>query len=309
MLSSFLAASVIAGTPLLFGILGEILTEKSGKLNLGVEGMMLMGAVIGFLVALKTQSAILGISSAALAGAFGAFIFGFLTITLRTNQVVTGLALTIFGTGFSGFVGKQLVGEVVPQSVKDFFHPVAIPLLGKIPFIGPILFNHSIYVYLGYVSALLIGFYLYHTRKGLNLRAVGENTAAADASGINVSLYKYVHTLVGGALCGLAGAFLSLVYVPAWQENITAGRGWIAIALVIFCKWNPYLAVVGSIVFGGLDIIGFRIQQFDIAISQYLIDMLPYAVTVIVLIIASIRESKENQPPKELGNPYFRENK
>lgn len=304
---SFLAAAIVAGTPLLFATLGEIITERSGNLNLGVEGMMLMGAVMGFQVGVTTGSPFLALLAAIVAGACGAAIFAVLTISLRANQVVSGLALTIFGTGYSGFVGQNLVGKVAPETIKSFFDPFSVPGLSKIPFLGPIFFQQDVFVYLGYITAVILGIYLFKTRKGLNLRAVGENPAAADAASININLYKYVHTLLGGALCGLGGAYLSLVYVPAWQENITAGRGWIAVALVIFATWNPYKALIGAYLFGGLDIIGFRIQGTGIQVSQYLIDMLPYLVTIFILVIVSVRKSKLNAPPKGLGVPYFRE--
>ena len=306
---SFLAAAVVAGTPLLFATLGEALTERAGHLNLGVEGMMLMGAVLGFQVGLISQSPFLALIAAMLGGAAGAFIYALLTITLRANQVVTGLALTIFGTGYAGFMGKQVVGEIAPEAIKAFFKPFEIPLLGKIPVLGPVLFSHDVFVYLGYVLAIVMGLYLFKTRLGLNLRAVSENPAAADAASINISLYKYIHVLLGGALCGLGGAYLSLVYVPAWQENVTAGRGWIAVALVIFASWNPYKAMIGAYLFGGLDIIGFRVQGANLPISDYFINMLPYLVTIIVLVVASMRNSKENAPPKALGQPYFREDR
>lgn len=306
-LISFFTAAIVAGTPLLFATIGEIITERSGNLNLGVEGMMLMGAVMGFMVGMLTGNAALALLAAMIAGACGALIFAFLTITLRANQVVSGLTLTIFGTGLSNFVGQPLVGQIAPESIRLFFRPYAIPLLGDIPVMGPILFRQDAFVYLGYVTAILLGLYLYKTNRGLNLRAVGENPGAADAVGINVALYKYVHTLLGGALCGLGGAYLSLVYVPAWQEGVTAGRGWIAVALVIFATWNPYKALFGAFLFGGLDIIGFRIQGLGINVSQYFIDMLPYLVTITVLVVVSMRKSKENAPPKGLGNAYFRE--
>lgn len=304
---SFFYAAIIAGTPLLFATLGEIITQKSGNLNLGVEGMMLMGAVMGFMVSYHWGNPILALLAAMLAGAMGAGIYALLTITLRANQEVSGLALTIFGTGFASFLGQSLVGQVTPSTVSTFFKPIALPGLSKIPVLGPVFFKHDIFVYIGYLTAIALGIYLYKTQKGLNLRAVGENPAAADAASINVSLYKYVHILLGGALCGLGGAYLSLVYVPAWQENITAGRGWIAVALVIFAVWNPYRALFGAYLFGGLDIIGFRIQGTNIQISQYLIDMLPYLVTIVVLLFVSMKNSKENSPPKGLGTPYFRE--
>jgi simple sugar transport system permease protein len=304
---SFLNAAIVAGTPILFATLGEIITERAGNLNLGVEGMMLMGAVLGFMVGLSTGNAALALLTAMIAGACGALIFAFLTITLRANQTVSGLTLTIFGTGFADFVGQDLVGKIAPEGLRMFFRPYTIPLLGDIPFIGPVFFRQDVFVYLGYVTSILLGIYLYKTSCGMNLRAVGENPAASDAAGINVTLYKYLHTLLGGALCGLGGAYLSLVYVPALQEGVTAGRGWIAVALVIFSTWNPYKALFGAYLFGGLDIIGFRIQGLGINISQYFIDMLPYLVTIIVLVVVSMRKSKEKAPPKALGNAYFRE--
>ncbi len=304
---SFLAAAVVAGTPLLFATLGEIITEKAGNLNLGVEGMMLMGAVSGFYVGVTTNQPLLALAAAFLAGAGGALIFAVLTISLRANQVVSGLALTIFGTGFSGFIGQKLIGQVVPNNLKAFFKPFPFPLLNRIPILGEVLFSQDMFVYLGYAAAIVIGVYLYKTRLGMNLRAVGENPAAADAAGINITLNKYLHVLLGGALCGLGGAYLSLVYVPAWQENVIAGRGWIAVALVIFAAWNPYKAVIGAFLFGGLDIIGFRIQGTGFPVSLYFVDMLPYLATIVILVITSMKKSRENVPPKGLGVSYFRE--
>lgn len=305
----FLAAAIVAGTPLLFATLGEILIERVGNLNLGVEGMMLMGAVMGFWVGLKTGNVAAAMLGAMAAGAFAGLIFAFLTISLRANQVVTGLALATFGSGFSTLVGQQLVGQTAPEAVKSFFKPYLIPVLSDIPVIGPIFFRQDAFVYLGYILAVVIGLYLYNTSKGLNLRAIGENPGCADAASINITLYKYIHILVGGALCGLGGAYLSLVYIPSWQENVVAGRGWIAIALVIFAAWNPYKAILGAFLFGGLDIIGFRLQGAGIHISQYLVDMLPYLVTIGVLVIVSMKKSKRNAPPKNLGTPYFREDR
>lgn len=302
---AFLAAAVVAGTPLLFATLGEIITEKAGNLNLGVEGMMLLGAVAGFITGLRTGSVVLAIVVAMLAGGFGGLIFAYLTVSLRANQVVTGLALTIFGTGISSLLGATVVGEIVPDSIKVVFVPTKIPILGDIPFLGDIFFKQDAFIYLSYVIAIMLGIYLFKTNKGNKLKAVGENPAAADVASINVTLYKYVHTILGGALCGLGGAYLSLVYVPAWQENITAGRGWIAVALVIFAAWNPYKALLGAYLFGGLDIIGFRITQS--LISPYFLSMLPYVVTIIILAMVSARKSRKNAPPKGLGTAYFRE--
>ncbi|GLC29019.1 ABC transporter permease [Clostridium omnivorum] len=301
----FLHAAIVAGTPLLLATLGEILCEKAGNLNLGVEGMMLMGAVMGFVTGYTTKSPALALIVAMIAGALGGLIFAILTVSLRANQVVTGLTLTIFGTGISSLLGQKVVGQSLPESIKMFFAPVKIPVLGHIPFIGPIIFNQDMFVYLSYIITIVIGIYLYKTSAGLNLKAVGENPAAADAVSINVNLYKYLNILLGGALAGLGGAYLSLVHVPTWQENITAGRGWIAVALVIFAAWNPYKAVLGSYLFGGLDIIGFRVKSTFI--SPYFLGMLPYLVTIIILIIISVKKSKKNSPPEALGVAYFRE--
>ena len=197
----FLAACVVAGTPLVFATVGELITEKSGSMNLGVEGMMLMGAVMGFLASINTYNPAVALLAAALAGAGGALIFGFLTVSLRANQVVCGLTLTIFGTGFAQFVGEPLLGSSVPSDITSFFAKLSIPLLGDIPVIGPIFFQQDIFVYISYIVCALAAVYMYKTKIGMNLKAVGESNAAADASGINVALYKYVHILIGGALC------------------------------------------------------------------------------------------------------------
>lgn len=304
---AFFKAVVIAGTPLLFATLGEIMTEKVGNLNLGVEGMMLMGAVVGFQVGYLTNNPFLALLAAAVAGAIGSLIFAFLTVSLRANQVVSGLALTTFGAGFSSFIGQGLVGLKMSEKFSAGFVKIKIPLLGDIPGIGEVFFNHDILVYLGYITAILLGLYLYNTRKGLNLRAVGENPAAADAASVRITSYKYAHILLGGALCGIGGAYLSLVQVPVWQENITSGRGWIAVALVIFASWNPYKAILGAYLFGGLDIIGFRLQGTGIVISPYIFAMAPYLMTIIILVIVSMKKDRKNAPPKALSTPYFRE--
>ena len=301
------AAAITAGTPLLFATLGEIYTERVGNTNLGVEGMMIMGAVVGFSTGFLTQNAALALAGAVLAGSAGALIYAVITITLRANQIVTGLALTIFGTGFASFVGKPYVGKAAPEAIKNFFRVIEIPLLSDIPFIGEILFKHDVFVYLGYIVTFWTLIYFYKTRWGLNLRSIGESAASADASGINIDKYKYIHTIIGGALAGLGGAYLSLVTIPVWQEGVTGGRGWIAVALVIFASWKPIKAMFGALLFGGLDIIGFRLQGMGIHVSQYLIDMLPYLTTIVVLIISTRKNKPEDMPPADLSIPYFRE--
>ncbi len=308
-ISLFLSSAVIAGTPLLFATLGCILGEKVGNLNLGIEGMMLMGAIGGFIFGFNTGNVFLALLFSMLLGAAGALIYSVLTVSLRASQVVTGLALTIFGSGFSSFIGTEYVGKTLPQNIQELLSPIKIPLISKIPFIGEALFNQSIFVYLGYICAILIFFYLNFTKYGLNMKMVGENPYAADAAGINVSLYKYINLLVAGGLCGLGGGFLSLVYIPSWQENVTAGRGWIAVALVIFVGWNPIKAVFGAILFGGLDILGVRLQGTGIEVNQYFITMLPYITTIVVLVIGGIKKNNLNSPPQALGEAYFREDR
>ena len=305
----FLAAAVIAGTPLLFATLGELITEKAGNLNLGVEGMMLMGAVMGFAVGLWTGNPFFAILGAIGAGAAGSAVYAILTVTLRANQTVTGLTLTIFGTGFASFVGKDFMGVPAPGSVKAVFATMNVPILSKIPVIGPTFFEQDIFIYFGYLITIAASIYLWRTKKGLNLKAVGENAAAADASGINVNLYKYVHIIFGGALCGLGGAYMSLVTIPVWQENVVAGRGWIAVALVIFASWKPSKALIGAFLFGGLNILGFRLQSMGIHISQYLVDMVPYAATILIVIISTRKNKKEDMGPADLSFPYFREDR
>ncbi len=306
-MSDFLAACIVAGMPLLLATVGEIITEKSGSLNLGVEGMMLMGAVMGFFTAQATGNAALAILAALAAGGTGALIFAFLTVSLRTNQVVTGLTLTIFGTGFARFVGKPMLGTTIPGDVGAMFAEKPVPGLSSIPVIGPVFFEHDFIVYAGYFIFIIAGIYLYKTRFGLNLRAVGENTGAADASGVNINIYKYAHIIAGGMLCGLAGAYLSLVRIPIWQTDVVNGRGWIAVALVIFASWNPIKAFFGAILFGGLSILGLKLQAMGIHISQYLVDMVPYIATIAIVVLSTRRQSKENSPPGDLGVNYFRE--
>lgn len=312
----FLQMAVQMGTPLLLGTLGGILGEKAGHLNLGIEGMMLMGAVAGFYTALVSGNAYFAIIIAGIAGAFGALIYGILTITFRVNQVVTGLSLTIFGVGVSNFFGQSLAGLSLPESIAAVLKTLPIPIFSDIPVLGPMIFIQSPYVYMSLILAVLIHIYLNKTRQGLNLRGVGENPSAADASGVRVSLYKYIHVLAGGFLCGLGGAYLSLVFVPRWQDNITAGTGWIAVALVIFATWRPIRAIFGAYFFGALRGIGFKMQGaaftlfgLEFKVSSQLLDMIPYLATIIVLVTISFRKKLKNQPPAYLGQPYFREDR
>ena len=303
----FLQSAVQTGTPILFAIVGGILCEKVGHMNLGVEGMMLMGAALGFAVACATGNPLLAMLAAGGAGAAGALIYAFITVTLRGNQVVTGLVLTIFGTGVSGLIGSFVSDKQIPQTVREAFSQIKLPLLSDIPILGDALFSQDIYVWLGLIIAILAYFYLNKTKLGLYVRAIGENPGAADASGINVTMHKYINILIGGFLCGLGGAYLSTAFLTTWQDNVTAGAGWIAVALIIFSTWNPLKAIFAAYLFGMLRGLNYKMQGWEIQIPSQLLTMLPYIATIVVLIFIAMRKKKENQPPKALGESYFRE--
>lgn len=311
LLTSILTIAIVAGVSLVYATIGEIFTERAGILNLGVEGMMIMGAVTAFAAAFHAESAWIGVLMALLVGGTMALIHAFLTIHLRADQVVSGLALTLFGSGLASFLGQRLgpggtplVGLIGPR-----FRPVSIPLLSDIPVIGSMLFNQDLLVYVMYFFVPLSWFFLYKTRAGLHLRAVGESPQTADALGVSVVRLRYLYTVVGGMLVGLGGAHLSLAYTPGWTENLTGGRGWIAIALVIFATWDPARAVVGALLFGGVNAIQFRLQASGTTIPSSLLNMLPYILTVVVLVLITWFESfrKRVGAPAALGLPYVRE--
>jgi ABC-type uncharacterized transport system permease subunit len=308
---SILTITIRAGTSLLYATIGEILTERSGILNLGVEGMMIMGAVSAFAAAFHTGSVWVGVVTAIVVGGTLALIHAFLTITLRADQVVSGLALTIFGSGLASFLGQRLgpggqplVGQVGPR-----FEKIALPVLSDIPLFGDAVFRQDVLVYGMYLLVPLAWFILYKTRAGLHLRAVGESPHTADAMGLNVPGLRYFYTILGGMLVGLGGAHLSLAYTPGWTENLTSGRGWIAIALVIFATWDPARAVVGALLFGGVNAIQFRLQAAGTTIPAAFLNMLPYAFTIIVLVLITWWEAfrKRVGAPAALGIPYMRE--
>jgi ABC-type uncharacterized transport system permease subunit len=306
------SAGIAAGTPILYGALGEIFAERSGILNLGVEGMMLVGALTGIVGGLATGSAVFGALAAMAAGGLLSLIHAFISITLRGDQVVSGLALTIFGTGLSAFLGFPYVNVPAPK-----FAPFPIPLLQNLPFLGPVFFEHDATVYLAFVLLPISWFWINKTRPGLHLRAVGENPEAADALGVNVTVIRYTYTMVGGVLCGLGGAALSLAYSPGWIENMTAGWGWIAVGLVIFASWNPWRAAFGAYLFGAISRVVFDVQMLPtgglpqlvkVLLTPEFLRMMPYAVVIVILIFAS-REAVRRRvgAPAALGRPYTRE--
>jgi general nucleoside transport system permease protein len=310
-----LASAVLYGTPLLFAALGELLAERSGVLNLGVEGMMLVGAVSGFWAVQHvggtggvSLAAALGV--AALAGAAMALIHAFLVITLRANQIVSGLALTIFAgaAGLSSYLGNDL--DLAGAPADHAFRPLDVLGLGSLPVLGPIVFDQSALVYLSWACVLAIGVYLARTRPGLNVRAVGEAPASADAMGIDVTGYRYVHTLVGGAFAGIGGACFSLQITPQWVGGLTGGAGWIAVALVIFAFWRPDLCLVGAYLFGAYSALPFLLQSrgWLSGVPDEAFIALPYVMTIVVLVAVSSGAAKRRVgAPAALGVPYVRE--
>ena len=321
---ALVVAAITYGTPLLFGTLGEILTEKSGNLNLGVEGIMFMGGALGlggvfyYEKAVSVPNGILavliGMVCAFIAGAIASLIFSFITITLRANQNVTGLALAIFGTGIGQFAGEymriQEGGYIsISNELKVFFINSPFPqALRDIPYVGSILFGNSIFFYLGILLAVAMFLYFGRSRSGLHLRAVGESPATADAAGISVTRYKYLATVIGGGISAIGGmVYITTIAGCVWNHEGLSGVDWLAVALVIFCLWRPLNAIWGSVLFGALMILYLRLALPFIPTQLYKI--LPYVVTVIVLIFSSLRNNKEKQPPASLGLSYFREDR
>jgi len=295
-----LLATLGAGTPLVFASLGELITEKSGVLNLGVEGMMLVGAVCGFVMAAESGNMWLGVVTAMGAGAAMALLFGVLTLTFQANQVAAGLALTIFGIGTSAYIGLDYTSVTLPG-----LNPVYIPVLSDVPVVGRLVFSLDPLIYLSFVMFGLISYFLYRTKGGLVVRAVGESPESAISLGHHVIAIRYAAVLFGGAMAGLGGAYLALVYTPLWVEEMTAGRGWIALALVVFSTWRPLRVLFGAYLFGGITIIQFHVQGFGVDIPSQLLSTLPYLATILVLVLISrdINTIRLNAPAA-LGRPY-----
>lgn len=304
LVTSILAVTIQAGTSLLFAILGEIITERSGILNLGVEGVMLTGALAGFAASYSTGNLLIGVLFAMLAGAAIALIHAVLSITAKASQVVSGVALTMFASGLTSLMGKPFIGVIAPRFSKIEIYP-----LSGIPILGQSLFKQDVLTYISFILAIGLWVLLFKTRPGLHLRAVGEDPKSADIMGINVNKTRYFCVILGGMLMGLGGAHISLSFAPGWQENLTAGRGWIAVALVIFATWDPLRAILASMLFGGIEGIQFQLQARGVQIPAYFLRMLPYASTIFVLWFISWQGglAKRIGSPSALGKPYDRE--
>ena len=318
-LLALLQAAIVFGTVILYGSMGEILTEKSGNLNLGVPGIMYLGGIAGLAGAFTYQNSaanptgsaafLIALACALGASVLGGLIYCFLTVTLRANQNVTGLTLTIFGTGLANLYGGAMnkmaggVGQISVATASDAFRATIAPFRGL-----PLLNGLGCLVYIAIVIAIIMSWFLSRTRKGLNLRAVGESPATADAAGINVTKYKYLATCIGSMIAGLGGLYYVMDYAcGVWSNDAFGDRGWLAIALVIFTVWKPNIGVLASFLFGGLYILHIFLPSGTNLAVKELYKMIPYVVTIIVLIITSVRSKRENQPPASLGLPYFRE--
>lgn len=300
-MTAILAGTIAAATPLIFAGLGELVAERTGVINLGVEGMMLVGAIAGFAFAAHYEASVASaLLVGALAGMFMSFIFAFFTLSLSTNQSACGLALTIFGIGISAFIGQNYVSMALPG-----LQNLNIPGLADIPWIGPVLFQQNYVVYLSIVAFVVIWWVLAKTRLGLLLKAVGESPESAHAMGYNVLAIRYCAVLFGGAMAGIGGAFLSTVYTPMWIENMVAGRGWIAIALVVFATWKPTRLMLGAYLFGGVTILQFHAQALGLKVPNELLSALPYVATIVVLVIIS-RDKKllKMNLPASLGKTF-----
>jgi simple sugar transport system permease protein len=296
------SSAVIAAIPLMFAGIGELVTEKSGVLNLGVEGMMLMGAVTGYAVTVATGHPWLGVAASIAAGVAMALLFGFLTLTMLANQVATGLSLTIFGIGLSAYVGKPYTSASVSATIDAW----PIPGLAKLPVLGPALFALTPLGYLAFASFALVAWFLYRTRAGLVLRSVGESPAVAHSVGFPVIGVRYGATLFGGGMAGLAGGYYSIVYLHLWQEQLTSGRGWIALALVVFATWRPWRLLLGALLFGAVTGLQFYAQAVGVPVPTQALAMLPYLATIVVLAVISRNPNTiKLNAPASLGKPFF----
>lgn len=306
-----LASAVVIGTPILLAGLGEMMAEHSGVMNLGVEGMMLGGGVVGFWVSTQHASIPLAMAVGAAVGALFALIHAYLAVTLRVNQIVSGLALVITGTGFAGFVGSLNDSALIYARPVSSFPPVFGEGMRELPLVGPLIFGHHWVVYLSWVLVAAAAFWLFRTRPGLALRAVGEDPATADTVGISVTATRYIYTMLGGAGAGLGGTYLMAGIFATYQHGITAGLGWIAFALVIFAGWRPWRALIAAYVFGALRNLGFSLQILGADIPSDVLNALPFVLTIVALILISARPAaaRKYSAPSALAVPYSRESR
>ncbi|EML1599349.1 ABC transporter permease [Burkholderia cenocepacia] len=300
--SNLTSSAVIAAIPLMYAGAGELVAEKSGVLNLGVEGMMLMGAVTGYAVTVITGNPWLGIVASVFAGLAMALLFGFLTITMLANQVATGLSLTIFGIGFSAYIGKPYTSAAMRSTIDV----MPVPGLSSIPVLGPAVFSLTPLGYLAFIMFAVIGWFLYKTRAGLVLRSIGESPSVAHSVGFPVVGVRYGATLFGGAMAGIAGGYYSIIYLHIWQEQLTSGRGWIALALVVFATWRPGRLLIGALLFGSVMALQFYAQAIGVPVPTQFLAMLPYLATIVVLVLISRNQNTiKLNAPASLGNRFF----
>lgn len=306
-----LVSSIAVGTPILLAGLGEIMTEHSGVMNLGIEGMMLTSGVVAFWVSSDYASLPLAMLIGAITGALLSLIHAFLAVTLRANQIVSGLALVIVGTGFATFLGSLNNSALTFKQPVSSFQPVFGEAIRNLPIVGPLVFGHDWMIYLSWALVAAVNVWVFHTRPGLSLRAVGEDPATADAAGISVSATRYIYTMIGGAGAGLAGAYLVVGVFGIYQNNLSAGTGWIAVALVIFSGWRPWRALVAAYIFGVLRNMGYTLQILGVAVASDILNALPFVLTIIALIIISARPAaaRKHSAPSALAVPYARESR
>jgi simple sugar transport system permease protein len=291
---------VTAATPLLFAALGEVVTERAGVLNLGIEGMMIVGAATGFAAAYATDSTMVGVVAGIVAGVLVSSIFAFLTLGLATNQVAAGLAMTIFGRGVANLIGSSFVG--LKRTPAPHLH---IPGLSDLPIVGRLVFGEDYFVYFAIILTGAVSWWMTRSRSGLTLRAVGENHVSGHSLGVPVRGIRLMAVLFGGACSGLGGAYLSLAYTPFWSPDMTAGRGWIALALVVFASWKPWRALAGAILFGGVTVLQLVFQTYGVPVPAQFLSALPYLTTIIVLVFLSLRDTRGAVAPASLGVPFI----
>lgn len=304
-LIAFFSSALSSSAPIMYAATGETLNQRSGIMNLGMEGVMLMGACSGYIFAIKSGSLWIGLLAAMAAGLLMGLLFAFLVITLKADQTVCGLSITIFGTGLSGYIGKQFASVASNMTFKA----IRIPVLGSIPVVGDIFFNQDAMVYILYVLVAFFCFFIYKTKAGLILRTLGESPEAADAVGINVFALRYLYCCIGSVMAAMGGAYLTLKYTPVWADEMTSGKGWIALALVIFATWNPALVAVGALLFGTITVLAVYLQTWGIGIPSQFLNMLPYLCTIFVLIFmtGNFGKKRKTVSPKKLGVAFDRE--